>query len=603
MEAIAPFESPFTHLLSTNYTPDSQESTQIAAFLRKPQEDLDSLNDEIKQLQASLNNLIAQRDAVRFYIDRHRALLSPFRRLPADILRQIFIQCLPTDQYPVRSTSTAPLLVTRVCRFWRAIALSTPQLWCAIHIYIPQLMSEVDLEAHVSLIDKRREGVEHWLKRSGTLPLCISFAVDARPFFYLNSSHHAHHNLIRARRMQANMALIAILLQFFDRLKAVSFRGPLSLFAAVSSKVVECANGIASRLEYAELDFVSDNAFGEEPQIGPSHVLNAGATWCRTPAIRRIRVYNDMQSPLLLQVPWHNVTEVVFHPLSGIPPMQALKILSKTCQKLEKCSMSVRVPWGTTDREDMLVELPYLRILRLAFSRHWHQDPDMNFLNHTDLRDLFQRIHAPSIRELSVVARFALDIPEVPFLSFLSQTSHGLKTLRLNLPLAEQTLIRCLRLCPSLSVLSITEHQPPTEHPWDTRDTFPPTISTAVMRALMPTGSGDHSPLCPQLENIVFRNCATRNVQGILSLISTRWRQADGRNITRLKAFSISFKHDIGSDYDSELEALREEGLKIQWVHEKRHQAMDSPNQGMMYHDDPRDNDSVYVEALDTDWT
>ncbi|KAK7038850.1 hypothetical protein VNI00_010480 [Paramarasmius palmivorus] len=570
-------------------------------MLKEPQEKLDSLDKKIVHLQDVLRGFISQRDAIRSYVDQHRAIISHFRRLPADVIREIFIQCLPTNHYPVRSITQAPLLLTRICRFWREIAISTPQLWNIIHVHIPQLVAEVDLEAHLSLIHKRKDGVERWLKRSGTLPISLSFSVDARPLFYFDTSHHAQHNMTRARRMEHTMAFVAMLFQFASRWKLISFRVPLSVLIATSSQIVGPRTDIAPRLEFFELDIVSDNAFGEEPQFGSTHAINAGNEINRFPAVRRIRVYNDMQSPLLLLLTWHNLVEVVFHPLNGIPPIQALKILSMTCQNLEKCSMSIRVPWGTNDRGDILIELPKLRILRLAFYKHLHQDPDLNLLQHSDLRDFFQQIHAPSLTELSVVARFAVDMPEVPFLSFLGRSSLHLKTLRINIPLAEQTLIQCLRLCPSISVLSVTELQPPTEYPWDTRDAIPPTISAAIMRNLTPANSPDYPLLCPRLENLCFRNCATRDVRSMLALVTSRWRQSCD-DVARLKAFSVSFKHDIGGDYVEEIDVLRKEGLRIQWVHEKRHQAMDSPDHGMMYHEDPRDLDPIKVEGLDTDW-
>lgn len=59
---------------------------------------------------------------------------SPISALPAELLAEIFIFCLPTDRYPIPTPTDAPLLLTQVCSLWRSVAISLPGLWTAIHI-------------------------------------------------------------------------------------------------------------------------------------------------------------------------------------------------------------------------------------------------------------------------------------------------------------------------------------------------------------------------------------------------------------------------------------------------------------------------------------
>ena len=63
-------------------------------------------------------------------------ILSPARRLPSDVLDEIFFHCLPTHHNPIMKYSESPLLLIRTCSSWRATALSS-QIWSKIHISLP----------------------------------------------------------------------------------------------------------------------------------------------------------------------------------------------------------------------------------------------------------------------------------------------------------------------------------------------------------------------------------------------------------------------------------------------------------------------------------
>ncbi|KAI9459606.1 hypothetical protein HD554DRAFT_1996563, partial [Boletus coccyginus] len=48
---------------------------------------------------------------------------------PVELLAHVFIECLPPETYLKPDIDSAPLLLTRVCRRWRDVALRTTQLW------------------------------------------------------------------------------------------------------------------------------------------------------------------------------------------------------------------------------------------------------------------------------------------------------------------------------------------------------------------------------------------------------------------------------------------------------------------------------------------
>ncbi|KAJ7875676.1 hypothetical protein B0H13DRAFT_1006898 [Mycena leptocephala] len=97
--------SPFAPQLGTNYCPTDDEVGEIKAFLIEPTLRLKRLDDEISDLQRAIDKLRAERESLGADVKAHRALISPVRRLPLDIIQEIFIACLPTHRNCVMSAS------------------------------------------------------------------------------------------------------------------------------------------------------------------------------------------------------------------------------------------------------------------------------------------------------------------------------------------------------------------------------------------------------------------------------------------------------------------------------------------------------------------
>ncbi|KAF9267050.1 hypothetical protein L218DRAFT_856841, partial [Marasmius fiardii PR-910] len=114
--------SPYAHLLDTNYSPTFQESKEILTLLKESQANLERIQTQIEKLEI-------QRLQIQRFVAKHRALLSPIRRVPADILGEIFFHSLPTDSLPTRCSHSSPLLLSSICRSWRTVLLNTPRLW------------------------------------------------------------------------------------------------------------------------------------------------------------------------------------------------------------------------------------------------------------------------------------------------------------------------------------------------------------------------------------------------------------------------------------------------------------------------------------------
>ncbi|KAJ7069461.1 hypothetical protein C8F01DRAFT_1112810 [Mycena amicta] len=164
--------SPFASRFNTNYCPTDDELAEIKGLLVQPRIRLQELDETIRQLQT-------ERDKLAAHIAAHEALISPIRRIPLDMLQEIFVACLPTDRNSVMSASEAPVLLGRICSHWRTVAFQTSALWARLHIVEPQCPpwtytggAKTRVAAKTA---QRLDVAKRWLDRSGQRPLSICF--------------------------------------------------------------------------------------------------------------------------------------------------------------------------------------------------------------------------------------------------------------------------------------------------------------------------------------------------------------------------------------------------------------------------------------------
>ncbi|KAJ7919016.1 hypothetical protein B0H13DRAFT_2187275 [Mycena leptocephala] len=158
-------DTPFKDILHTNAIPSDWECQIIREMLVEPRREAAELTREIERIQTLLRELTGKRDALQEFVDTHLALISPARRLPEDVVAEIFTASLPADRNAIMSGAESPLLLCQVSRAWRTLALSTPRLWTSLHIVAP---------GNVSHLRRITEAASIWLSRSGALPLSIS---------------------------------------------------------------------------------------------------------------------------------------------------------------------------------------------------------------------------------------------------------------------------------------------------------------------------------------------------------------------------------------------------------------------------------------------
>ncbi|KAJ7646956.1 hypothetical protein FB45DRAFT_708065, partial [Roridomyces roridus] len=116
----------------TNEVPNSAEIAFARDLTSRTAVRLTSLDDEILALEDRLEHLKAERAQLFKYHSDNVSILSPLRRMPPEVLTDIFSWTLPA-LHPMhgnaRDVNQSPWTLAQVCRRWRDVALSTSSLW------------------------------------------------------------------------------------------------------------------------------------------------------------------------------------------------------------------------------------------------------------------------------------------------------------------------------------------------------------------------------------------------------------------------------------------------------------------------------------------
>ncbi|KAJ7198375.1 hypothetical protein GGX14DRAFT_470268 [Mycena pura] len=120
--------SPCPELLLTNSVPSDVQLNEIHSFIGSKKAKISILNDQIAQVQRTLRRLESQRAELADLVESHRGVVSTIRRLPEEVLGEIFSQYLGASDSRLHSPKALSHIIG-VCAGWRAIALASPLLW------------------------------------------------------------------------------------------------------------------------------------------------------------------------------------------------------------------------------------------------------------------------------------------------------------------------------------------------------------------------------------------------------------------------------------------------------------------------------------------
>ncbi|KAK6975110.1 hypothetical protein R3P38DRAFT_560359 [Favolaschia claudopus] len=133
-----PIPEPTAHFLSSNDAPSGCTISTIQNILVLKRVRVHALRDEIEELRRLTAQRLQELEDTENSVDGYTKTLSAIRRLPAEILCEIFVWVLRlTRLLGGKSSQHPPWKLGHICRRWRAVAVDYPSLWSTITVYFP----------------------------------------------------------------------------------------------------------------------------------------------------------------------------------------------------------------------------------------------------------------------------------------------------------------------------------------------------------------------------------------------------------------------------------------------------------------------------------
>jgi hypothetical protein len=138
----------YHELLNSNEPPLDAECPSIESVVLRLRRCLSRHDDKLARLRAQIElpeqepleqeKLEQKRASLATDLSRNAAILSPLRRMPPEILSEIFMLTLPSDRAVVErgkiDLRDSPWMLTRICGRWRTVALASSSLWSFVAI-------------------------------------------------------------------------------------------------------------------------------------------------------------------------------------------------------------------------------------------------------------------------------------------------------------------------------------------------------------------------------------------------------------------------------------------------------------------------------------
>ncbi|KAJ7037460.1 hypothetical protein C8F04DRAFT_1257025 [Mycena alexandri] len=391
--------SPFASKLDTNYCPLDEEVLEIQRLLVEPLSRLKGIDDKIAELQKTIGKLTQERDSVSTYVEAHKALISPLRRLPLDIIQEIFIACLPTHRNCVMSAVEGPVLLGRICSLWRTVSLSTPRLWARLHIAEPGRAQQAPI--YQEKYAQRLAITKAWLERSGRCPLSISF--DGSKIHPPGLSEPVNR-------------FLGIVLSYASRWQHISVTASSSALDTVFT-LTEHGVPMLKTLEM------------RENSRSPRSTQNVSFGLLRGLEIYSFALDASETSPLALPLRWQNLTSLrlihrtrrnITGSISLLTSDVALRILSK-CTCLRTCQFRLVDGYDSPALEESILELPCLSSLDITLIGPVIFSPGRLFSRPSNLSFPFLAV-SPKLEQLELELQLFNKESLLHFLSVLPPT-------------------------------------------------------------------------------------------------------------------------------------------------------------------------------------
>lgn len=390
-------DTTFRHLIATNLSPSEEETRQILEFISKDEHELADIDAEIGHMQDALHRLLLQRARFAERIEAYKSTLSPIRRLPPEILAEIFILCYASHTFRLppsmnSNPSATPLTLIHTCSRWRAIALGLPRLWTDVTL--------------ASSAQKTASQLKSWFNRAGNLPLSLCVICKA--------DHLVMPYITRLRHMEIDMS--ADLATSLRRLPTLSF----DLLQSIDL----CLKGESIRHLEKSVTFLSN-----------------------APRLRSARFTSVTLMPLSFDpditcLPWEQLNHLHF--INIFITNKTFRRIMNRCTNLLECAIEVN---DEPDRGDdpSAITLPSLRTLKLTAKR---------------LAEILDTLTLPNLKAFQLSSSISSGPSQwshASFTSFLQRSSVNLEAFSIcGMRLSRTDLLDSLRCMPSLIDLDLS---------------------------------------------------------------------------------------------------------------------------------------------------
>ncbi|KAF7357913.1 hypothetical protein MVEN_00837700 [Mycena venus] len=509
-------ESQFSDRLNTNYVPSDGEIGHIRM-------DLVLRSEELARIDAHICELSAQRDKIQAYIHAHKALISLPRRLPQDIVGEIFVACLPMSRNAVMSAQEAPLLLCRICSAWRTIALSTPRLWTSLHVPFGFVLAK----------ESRMLAVAQWLQRSAACLISLSISHVNQRSWEDQEEEPEMKDVQSARRESLLKSLTASMARWRDvDFQNISFKMAYELqIAKVIDRPLSLESfkfsGRLSALNLLDLCFAAPNLHTVALRLKGTDPLD--------------------EFVLSMPLSWNRLENLVLDSNgSGFSLLTVISLLGR-CTQLVSLYITPESNDAEIDFVSAPLSLPFLQSFTLS----------RRFLTSCSLGRLLGHMSMPQLRHFHAGATTCEHGAQHSFfLVRLGKTSPLMEETTIYLlSLTTQSLLDTLRSFPSLIKLVAVDTD---VWGWDGTVLTP---SLAHLFSLL-----TDTNMCPMLQELGVRNCARVEKAMLHAFMQARIGTTESAH-RPLRRLEITFQESCTPDVEllsaAEIQSYLSQGVEI----------------------------------------
>ncbi|KAF9565212.1 hypothetical protein CPC08DRAFT_815515 [Agrocybe pediades] len=456
--------------------------------------------------------------------------------LPPEIMAEIFAFCLPSETFPIPSRSEAPLLLTQVSSYWRTLAISTPELWTALHINYKDPVEDIP-------------ACNNWLSRSINRPVSLSIAIDfgEKPQQEILDAICKHSRRWKHVRFDFRHLLCPPMYSLDSALDNVPQLSTFEFHARdiSNTNVYPITRLLASAPQLRQVSWVDDLADTKTIMELPLGQLSHLSLAMEHGHLDYLQVLNEC-----LNLEHVKITKPLFR---AIHPQQSLCLPKLT---------SLNIASDLTGIFDHLT-LPSLREVRI------HTDLDKHAQSHAHLSSSLPHVHPSLSTELWNPATFC---------ALIERSACSITSLSITSPMAEDALMECLRRSShSLQKLSVEGTGvgdvllKSLTHPSNRKEQHLMAYDTRVDIDSIESLEGnrlavDVEALCPRLEEIAF-DTRVRSTQDVLAnMVESRLNLAEGwtplrririaegqKDVERLKEFRRTGRIDPSTTFSLDI--------------------------------------------------